>query len=65
MTKEKKKIELTEDQLAKLAGGEHYTYTEGSTECPNCHKQADCLISLTDWVIGDIRCYHCGYGIWL
>ena len=60
MTKEKKKIELTEDQLAKIAGGDS-TYVIDWTECPNCHKSAECWLALPEFIYFDIRCYHCGY----
>ena len=62
MTKEKIKIELTEEQLEKIAGG-YLPCMEGSTKCPQCGKNADCLIILPEWIITDIMCHHCHYGM--
>ena len=61
MSKEKIKIELTEEQLEKIAGG-YLSCMDGTTKCPRCGKNADCMIYLPEWTIGDIWCHHCNYG---
>ena len=62
MSEEKKKIELTEDQLEKIAAGDS-TAIDGSTKCPQCGKNAYCLIILPEWIITDIMCFECHYGM--
>ena len=60
MSEEKKKIELTEEQLEKIAAGES-TARQDWTVCPNCHSTANCWIMLPEFEIFDINCPSCGY----